>query len=70
MFIALKLPPGNLLPHLTVCDVANCMQDVLHQDSIDAMQSFMLCQGNARELRQVGEGLTMQYSTVQYHDRR
>ena len=46
------------------------VQALLDQSGMDALLTYMMCQGNARELRQTADGLTFQHSTVQYHDRR
>ena len=46
------------------------LQALLDQSDMDALLTYMMCQGNARELRQTADGLTFQHSTVQYHDRR
>ena len=46
------------------------LQALLDQSGMDALLTYMMCQGNARELRQTADGLTFQHSTVQYHDRR
>lgn len=46
------------------------MQGLLEPEALDVVYSFILTQGNPRELRTVGQFMNYLPSTVQYHDRR
>ncbi len=42
----------------------------MQPDMLDVVHSYMLTQGNPRELRHAGQLISCLPSTVQYHDRR
>ena len=45
-------------------------QGLLNREEMDEVMSFMITQGNPRELRRIGQLISYLPSTVQYHDRR
>ena len=51
-------------------DACGCVQGMLQADTLDVVHSYMLAQGNPRELRTAGQLISYLPSTVQYKDRR
>lgn len=51
-------------------DECGCVQGVMQADTLDIVHSYMLTQGNPRELRSAGQLISYLPSTVMYKDRR